>query len=105
MKQTLSKYEQKRYKLLLTLTRAVNFCLSSGGLPRLAGYSQSRSRPSKPWSVRKVIEWSTKSWRIVLVATILEKSADPMFQPPTASRVFSCGFRALRLFTLSYLQQ
>lgn len=39
-----------------TLHSRVNLCLSSGGLPRAPGYSQSRSRPSKPWLLRNVME-------------------------------------------------
>ena len=37
-----------------TRTNLVNLCLSSGGLPLLAGYSQSRSSPSKPLFLRNV---------------------------------------------------
>ena len=87
-----------------TLTRRVNLSLSSGGLPRLAGYSQSRSSPSKLRDLRKFTEWSAKSWRLSAVDTILVKGAEPRFQPPTASSVFRLGlifFRALNHFLLS----
>lgn len=36
--------------------KAVNLCLSSGGLPLAAGYSQSRSRPSKPCFLSRLME-------------------------------------------------
>lgn len=40
----------------LTLHKAVNLCLSSGGLPLAAGYSQSRSRPSNPCFLSRLME-------------------------------------------------
>lgn len=55
-----------------TRQRRVNRCLSSGGLPRDPGYSQSRSSPSKPWVLRNLIEDWMNFWRLAGVDTVME---------------------------------
>lgn len=88
-----------------TLTSWVKWVLSSGGLPLLAGYSQSMSRPSKPCFCRNWTDVVAKSLRPASVATIRVKGADPIFHPPTANNVFREGFRCLRLLKRSYLRR
>ena len=73
----------------------MNLHLSSLGLPRLPGYSKSRSSPSNPCCRRNFIAWPTNScrfWGVDSMAVIL---AVPKFQPPTPSRVFSWEFFCL----------
>ena len=81
----------------------VKRCLSSGGLPRLPGYSKSKSRPSKPRSRRKSMEVSMNSFRLALVANMAVIGRVPKFHPPTASITFSSGFTFLMFTALSYL--
>ena len=76
---------------LCTLHRYVNLCLSTEGLPLLAGYSKSRSRPSKPRALRKWIDVSMKSLRLAAEASMADILTTPKFQPPTASMVFKLG--------------
>lgn len=57
--------------LNLTLHNNVNFCLSSRGLPLAAGYSQSRSRPSKPCFLSSLIEDWTNVFLLACVDTIV----------------------------------
>lgn len=56
--------------LLDTLHNAVNLCLSSSGLPLAAGYSQSRSSPSKLCFLRNLIEDCTNAFLLACVDTI-----------------------------------
>lgn len=71
----------------------------------MAGYSQSRSRPSKPRFRRKAMDWLMKRVRLSFVETILEKGSEPRFHPPTASKIFMEGFFCFRLMTLLNLSE
>lgn len=51
--------------VLLTWRSTVNLFLSSNGLPRAPGYSQSRSSPSKPCCLRNLMEDWMNTWRLV----------------------------------------
>lgn len=86
-----------------TCTKVVNLCLSSAGLPLLAGYSQSRSRPSKPRSLRNSMESATNSCLLAAVETIAVKGGELKVQPPTANRVFKLGLICFKALILSYL--
>lgn len=55
----------------LTLHSNVNFCLSSRGLPLAAGYSQSRSNPSKPCFLSSLIEDWINVFLMAFVDTIV----------------------------------
>lgn len=78
--------------------------MSSGTPPLLAGYSQSRSRPSKFHCRRNVTASRAKCVLRGSLATILEKTSLPAFQPPIAIRVFNAGFSTFRLLNSVYLQ-
>ena len=69
--------------------------LSTGGDPRLAGYSQSRSKPSKPWVRRYEIEFWINSSRELALETIALNVAEPWVQPPTAKVTLRDGFWSL----------
>ena len=91
-----------------TFKRRIKFLLSSGLPPRLAGYSQSRSNPSKPCNRQKAItDWM--NWlRCPAVFTMREKAALPAFQPPIAMsvlRFLDLDFSALNLMYLIKYQQ
>ena len=91
-----------------TFKRRIKFLLSSGLPPRLAGYSQSRSNPSKPCNRQKSItDWI--NWlRRPAVFTMREKAALPAFQPPIAMsvlRFLDLDFSALNLMYLIKYQQ
>lgn len=62
----------KTKKSRLTLQSKVNLFLSSGGLPRDPGYSQSKSNPSNPWVLRNLIEDWMNFWRLAGVDTMME---------------------------------
>lgn len=55
----------------LTLHNTVNLCLSSRGLPLAAGYSQSRSSPSKPNFLSSLIEDCINVFLLACVDTIV----------------------------------
>lgn len=56
----------------VTFSRTVKSCCVSAGLPRLPGYSQSMSSPSKLYFLRnRMADWM-KVWRFSAVATMLE---------------------------------
>ena len=82
---------------------SVYLYLSSGGLPRLPGYSKSMSSPSKFLVLRKVIDVWTNSARLADVASMGVTLSIPKFQPPTASVKTKSGFCCLRLMKRSYL--
>lgn len=86
-----------------TITSLVNLSLSSGGLPLFAGYSQSKSRPSKFLSLRNWMVDLTNSALVSWVFTIWVKGLEPMFHPPTAKRVFTAGFLTLMSLNRAYL--
>ena len=88
----------------ITWIKDVNLCLSAGGLPLDPGYSKSRSRPSKLWLRRKLMDVVTKSARFDDVDNMAVTCCIPMFQPPTASNTDSDGFCDFRPTTLPYLQ-
>lgn len=90
---------------MCTFTSNVNFLLSSAGLPLFAGYSQSRSRPSKLLSRRKLAANKAKSFLLTSVSTITVNGSEPMFQPPIASKVFKSGSLFFRSLNLSNLNQ
>lgn len=91
------------YKSMHTFRSCVKWSLSAGGLPLLAGYSQSMSKPSKPCFLRYWTEEVANSLLPASVATICVNGALPMFHPPTARRVFNEGFCCLSLLKRSYL--
>lgn len=82
-----------------------NFCstLSCGGDPLLAGYSQSKSRPSNPCCLKNEIEFRTNSPRLFLLATIELKVATPWFHPPTANVTLRSGFSCFKLIISAYI--
>lgn len=86
-----------------TITSLVNLSLSSLGLPLLAGYSQSKSRPSKFLSLKNFMVDLVNSALLSGVFTICVKGLDPMFHPPTANRVFAVGFFSFMSLNLAYL--
>lgn len=55
----------------LTLHNTVNLCLSSTGLPLAAGYSQSRSSPSKLYFLSSLMEDWTNAFLLACVDTIV----------------------------------
>merc|ERR1711909_214612 len=69
--------------------------LSSGAPPRCEGYSQSRSRPSKPYSWRKGMVLAINLARDSLVLAMSEYFDEPSFQPPMANKVIRFGFCSL----------
>ena len=87
-----------------TLQRVANLALSSAGLPRLAGYSKSRSRPSKFRVLRKSMLVLTNFSIFLLAASIAVIEAVPKFHPPTATRVFTKGCSTFTALNFSYLQ-
>lgn len=91
------------YMYKRTITSLVNLSLSSGGLPLFAGYSQSKSRPSKFLSLRNWMVDLTNSALVSWVFTIWVKGLEPMFHPPTAKRVFTAGFLTLMSLNRAYL--
>ena len=83
----------------------MNSCLSLAGLPRLPGYSKSRSRPSKSRVRRNSMLDVTKMFRVAFVANMAVILVVPKFQPPTARRTFSFGLEFFREVTFAYLKQ
>lgn len=55
-----------------TANRTEKSCWSCGGLPLLAGYSQSMSNPSNSYFLRKTITELMKVWRLAALATMAE---------------------------------
>ena len=94
-----------RVEIYGTLTNFAKFSLSSGLPPRLVGYSQSKSSPSKPCFRKKSITELTKSSLLSVDATIGENAWLPAFQPPTAKRVLISLFLFFRLLNRSYLKR
>lgn len=88
----------------LTTIKEVKCTRSTAGLPLLAGYSQSTSRPSNDHFLRRVMALWMNWARDCCVVTISVKGPDPTFQPPTASKVFRAGFRSFSLWNRSYLE-
>ena len=86
-----------------TSNNRANFCLSPGGLPPFAGYSQSRSRPSKLRSRKNFTVDVANSCLLAAVATMRVNGAEPIFQPPTAKLVFKLGLAFFKSLSLSYL--
>jgi len=86
-----------------TVTSCAKRCLSCGGLPRSAGYSKSRSRPSN-WRSRRnsMLVWMN-SERLDASRSIDVILATPKFQPPTARSVFTPGWRCLTSLNIAYL--
>lgn len=93
----------KKYYNCLAFNKCIRFSLSSGGPPLDPGYSQSKSRPSKPRVRRYWMVVLTNSSRLSLVDAMVLIGAFPSVQPPMANRVFSFGFFFLRSFILAYL--
>ena len=87
----------------ITCSSRVKRCLSSGGLPRLAGYSKSRSSPSNFLVLTKTIDDVTNSFRLAAVESMADIFSTPKFQPPTESRVFSAGLRSFNSLKRVYL--
>jgi len=92
-------------KHIRTLRSSINRPLSEAGLPLLAGYSQSRSRPSKPCFLKKSTVVVANSRRLASDATIRVNGGDPMFQPPTAISCLTEGFCCFMAVNLSYLDK
>ena len=88
---------------VLTTTSCAKRFLSSGGLPRSAGYSKSRSRPSNWRSRRNSILVRTNSDLLDALRNIDVILATPKFHPPTASSVFTAGWRSLTSLNVAYL--
>lgn len=92
------------YICRLTFINEAKFILSCGGPPRVAGYSQSMSSPSK-FLFRKnsIVEFINidllLGWEAISLKGLL-----PKFQPPTASNVFNDGFDSFKLLNRSYLK-
>ena len=87
-----------------TWQSCVNRYLSSAGLPRLPGYSKSRSRPSNPRVRINSIDVSINSFRLVCVANMAVMGLVPKFQPPTAIITFKSGLAIFMSITRWYLE-
>ena len=85
-----------------TLHSSVNRCLSSGGLPLLAGYSQSRSRPSKLILLRNVITFCANSSISTALSTSSVNGPEPCVQPPIANNIFNFGLTFFKFAVSSY---
>lgn len=79
--------------------------LSWGGPPRLPGYSQSMSSPSKFLVRKNFIVELTNSDLVLFNNAISLKALLPKFHPPTANEVFKDGFSIFKLLNLSYLKK
>lgn len=106
----------------LTWQSTVNLFLSSDGLPRAPGYSQSRSSPSKPCCLRNLMEDWMNTWRLVGDEAMMEnlltfnKSLDAerfifllfswnLVQQTHVSSIFLLVFRLTVLFQSSTHRQ
>jgi hypothetical protein len=87
-----------------TWTSCANSCLSVNGLWPLPGYEKARSRPSKFFARRYVIDVLMNCWRFATDDSMVDIADVPAVVPPTASRVLRPRLVDFRLLMRRYLK-
>lgn len=88
------------YDSLISRRSVTKLARSASLPPRCPGYSQSKSRPSKPYCWMKDNVEEIKVALFAGSAAIAEYLVEPSFHPPTTANTFSLGFTCFKAIVL-----